>query len=202
MEQLKGFLAALAALSALVLISPLLLAIALWISLDSPGSIIFRQPRVGMNGKEFSIYKFRTMFDARYTRMPEIPPAQSEEEAKFRRDFCCERCVQPAGACDCETRAGRFLRATSLDELPQLWNIVRGDMTFVGPRPTLREQVAQYSPRERLRLAVKPGITGLAQVSGRNQITWDTKIALDLWYVEHRSLWLDFTILIRTLLRA
>jgi lipopolysaccharide/colanic/teichoic acid biosynthesis glycosyltransferase len=97
------------------------------------------------------------------------------------------------------TRAGRFLRKASLDELPQLWNVLRGDMTFVGPRPTLHYQVEHYSPRQRARLNAKPGITGLAQVSGRNELNWDQKIELDLWYVEHRSLWVDCKILFRTL---
>lgn len=192
----------LATLAALVLLSPLFLVIAACIKLDSRGSLLFSQPRVGRNGKAFRLYKFRTMWDTRHRPAPRIPPSRTQDEAKFRRDFCCESCARPLEECTCVTRAGGFLRRTGLDELPQLWNILRGDMTFVGPRPTLRYQVEQYSPRDRRRLEVKPGITGLAQVSGRNEISWEKKIELDLWYVEHRSLWLDCKILFRTFLQG
>jgi len=202
MDKVTRYFDVLGSLVALVLLSPLLLLIAVWVRLDSPGSAVFSQRRVGRNGKEFVLFKFRTMFHPRHTPTPVVPPPRTQEEAKFRRDFCCESCAHPLRECICVTRAGRFLRRTGLDELPQLCNVLRGDMTFVGPRPTLRYQVAEYSMRERLRLSVKPGITGLAQVSGRNEIPWEKKIELDVWYVEHRSLWLDCKIVFQTLLRG
>jgi len=160
----------------LLLTAPLLACIALWIKLDARGPVLFRQTRVGQAGRLFNILKFRTMVvDAEksgyYT---------AEHDARI-------------------TRAGAWLRRTSLDELPQLLNIVRGEMSVVGPRPTLPYQVAQYTPRQRRRLAVKPGVTGWAQVNGRNALAWPQRIELDVWYVEHQSLWLDLRILARTL---
>jgi lipopolysaccharide/colanic/teichoic acid biosynthesis glycosyltransferase len=202
MDQLRRTFDIVAALVGLVVFFPVLVLIALWIRLDSPGRIFFRQPRVGKNGREFAIYKFRSMYDQRYSSPPTVPPPRTSEEAKFRKDFCCETCARPVEECGCVTRAGRLLRKTGLDELPQLLNVIRGDMTFVGPRPTLRYQVEQYSQRERRRLQVRPGITGLAQVSGRNEITWEKKIELDLWYVENRGLWLDCKIVLWTLLQG
>jgi lipopolysaccharide/colanic/teichoic acid biosynthesis glycosyltransferase len=199
---IKRFLEILVSIVALLLLSPLFLAIAGLIKLDSHGSIFFRQPRVGWQGRVFVMYKFRTLFDPRYTPLPKVPAPQSAEEAKFRRDHCCEECGFPRAQCKCVTRVGRFLRKTSLDELPQLWNVLRGDMAFVGPRPTLPEQVEHYSERQHARFNAKPGITGLAQVSGRNALTWDQKIELDVWYVENRSLWLDCKILLQTLAGA
>lgn len=202
MDQVRRCFDIVASLAALLLLSPLFLVMGIWIRLDSSGRTLFSQPRVGRNGKEFLLFKFRTMLDPRHAPPPVVAPPQTEQEAKFRRDFCCETCARPLEQCICVTRAGRLLRKTGLDELPQLWNVLCGDMTFVGPRPTLRYQVEQYSSRERRRLAVKPGITGLAQISGRNKIPWDKKIELDLWYVEHRSLWLDCQILFLTLVRG
>ncbi|MFC8722677.1 sugar transferase [Kitasatospora sp. NPDC057198] len=150
---------------------PLGLLIALLIRATMGGPVIFRQTRSGRHGQEFRILKFRTMRDKHYEDEPDAPRI---------------------------TRLGALLRKTSLDELPQLWNVVRGDMGVIGPRPTLPEQVVHYSDRQRGRLALRPGLTGWAQVRGRNSITWPERIELDLWYVENRSLALDLRILALT----
>lgn len=163
------------ALLLLALLAPLLAALALWVKLDSPGPVFFRQTRVGRRGRLFTILKFRTMVvDA-------------------------ERSGYYTAAHDPRiTRAGAFLRRTSLDELPQLLNIVKGDMSIVGPRPTLPYQVEQYTDVQRRRLEVKPGVTGWAQIHGRNTLSWPQRIEYDIWYVDHQSLWLDLNILLRT----
>ncbi|WP_377272557.1 sugar transferase [Peterkaempfera sp. SMS 1(5)a] len=150
---------------------PLVLLIALLVRATMGGPVVFRQMRTGRDGVEFEILKFRTMRDRRFPDEEDAPRI---------------------------TRLGRLLRATSLDELPQLWNVIRGDMGVIGPRPTLPEQVVHYSPRQRGRLAVRPGLTGWAQVQGRNSISWPERIELDLWYIEHRSLRLDLRIVLRT----
>ena len=138
---------------------------------------MYRQTRVGRDGVDFELLKLRTMVvDA---ERKGAGPAVDKGDARI-------------------TRAGRVLRRLSLDELPQLWNVVRGEMSLVGPRPTLRYQVERYTPRQRRRLEVKPGITGWAQVHGRAALPWDERIELDVWYVEHRSPWLDLQILART----
>ncbi|WP_380281420.1 sugar transferase [Kitasatospora purpeofusca] len=150
---------------------PLGLVIALLIRCTTGGPVLFRQTRTGLHGKEFEILKFRTMRDRRFPEEPDAPRI---------------------------TRLGELLRRTSLDELPQLWNVVRGEMGVIGPRPTLPEQVVHYSGRQRGRLDVRPGLTGWAQVRGRNSITWPERIELDLWYVHNRSLGLDLRILLLT----
>ncbi|MFI9331545.1 sugar transferase [Kitasatospora sp. NPDC052868] len=150
---------------------PLGLLIALLIRCTMGGPVLFRQTRTGWRGKEFAILKFRTMRDRRFPEEPDAPRI---------------------------TWLGDLLRKTSLDELPQLWNVVRGEMGVIGPRPTLPEQVVHYSRRQRGRLDVRPGLTGWAQVQGRNSITWPQRIELDLWYVQHRSLPLDLRILALT----
>ncbi len=157
-----------------LLLAPLLTAVAVAVRLCLGSPVLYRQVRSGRNGREFTIVKFRTMAPERY-------PGEPDAERS--------------------TRFGRLLRAASLDELPQLWNVLRGDMSLIGPRPTLPEQVARYDERQRGRLAVRPGITGWAQVRGRNALTWPQRIELDLWYVEHRSPWLDARILALTLFR-
>jgi lipopolysaccharide/colanic/teichoic acid biosynthesis glycosyltransferase len=158
--------------------APIMAGVAAWIRRDSPGSPIFRQERIGYGGNPFTLFKFRTM------------RTRSEHAGTGHR----------VGATDTRvTRAGRVLRATSLDELPQLWNVLRGDMSIVGPRPTVAWQVTQYSPHERRRLLARPGITGLAQVRGRNSIPWSRRIEIDIEYVEHWSLRLDLEILAKTL---
>jgi lipopolysaccharide/colanic/teichoic acid biosynthesis glycosyltransferase len=137
--------------------------------LGSP--VLFRQVRPGMQGRAFTMVKFRTMTDERGPDGALLPDAQRL------------------------TPFGRFLRSSSLDELPELWNVLRGDMSLVGPRPLLMEYLPLYTPEQARRHEVRPGITGWAQVNGRNAISWDDKFALDVWYVNHRSLWLDVRIL-------
>ena len=156
------------------LLAPIVAVVAGLVRWRMGGPVLFRQARSGLHGHEFQIVKFRTMRPERFDGEPDA-----------------ERL----------TRLGAFLRATSLDELPQLWNVLRGDMSIIGPRPTLPEQVAHYSDRQRGRLAVRPGITGWAQVSGRNSISWPDRIELDLWYIAHRSLHLDMKILWLTVRR-
>ena len=167
----------LAAVSA-VLSAPAIAILAVAIRLESPGHPIYRQTRVGKDGEEFQIYKLRTM----------VAGAES---------IGAGLAIQEGD--DRITRLGAFVRRYSLDELPNLYNVLRGEMSIVGPRPTVPVQVQQYSERQRGRLSVKPGITGWAQVNGRASLPWDERIELDLWYVEHRSLALDLRILARSL---
>jgi len=162
---------------ALALSSPLLLGAMLAIRVESPGPVIYRQRRAGRGGKPFDVLKLRTMVDG-----AEHIGAGLAVNANDSRI----------------TRVGAFLRRSSLDELPNLLNVLRGEMTLIGPRPTLPAQVEQYTDRQRGRLAVKPGITGWAQVNGRASLPWSERIELDLYYVEHRSLSLDLRILLRT----
>ena len=160
-----------------VVASPLLAGIAAAIKLDDRGPIFFRQERIGLHGRPFRIVKFRTLAGA--------PP---QEPIDYLISAADPRI----------TGVGRFLRRWSLDELPQLWNVLRGEMSIVGPRPTLHYQVEQYDDFQRRRLEVRPGVTGWAQVSGRNELPWPERIELDVWYVENRSLWLDLRILAAT----
>ncbi len=162
---------------AAALTAPAVFVLALAIRLESRGHPIYTQTRVGLDGRLFSIYKLRTM--VRGAEFTGAGLAIQEGDDRI-------------------TRLGTFLRRYSLDELPNLWNVVRGEMSIVGPRPTLAVQVEHYTERQRGRLAVKPGITGWAQVNGRASLPWPERIELDLWYVEHRSLWLDLRILART----
>ena len=155
----------------LVLFMPLFTALAIWVSLDSRGGVFFGQERVGKDGRSFRLWKFRTM----------RPPRASE-------DLLATEAVRL-------TSLGRFLRSTSLDELPTLWNVLRGDMSLVGPRPLLPEYLPLYTAHQMRRHEVKPGITGWAQVNGRNAISWEEKFELDVWYVDHRSFLLDLKIL-------
>ncbi len=161
-----------------VLTAPLVALLAVAIRLESPGQAIYRQTRVGMDGRLFSIYKLRTM-----VRGAEITGAGLA--------------IQEGD--DRITRIGAFLRRYSLDELPNLWNVLRGEMSIIGPRPTLPVQVQRYTDRQRGRLAVKPGITGWAQINGRASLPWSQRIELDLWYLDHRSLALDLRIVLQTI---
>jgi lipopolysaccharide/colanic/teichoic acid biosynthesis glycosyltransferase len=161
----------------LVVAAPALAAAALAIKLEDGGPILYRQRRVGLGGREFELLKLRTMV-----------VGAEHQGAGFAVDEGDPRI----------TRAGRILRRLSLDELPQLWNVLRGDMSLIGPRPTLAYQVERYTSRQRRRLEVKPGLTGWAQVNGRARLSWDERIELDVWYVENRSPWLDVKILART----
>jgi len=161
----------------LVLTAPLLGLAALAVKLEDRGPVLYRQTRVGKNGTDFELLKLRTMVVGAET----MGAGYAVEEGDARI-----------------TRAGRILRKLSLDELPQLWNVVRGEMSVIGPRPTLRYQVERYDERQLRRLAVKPGITGWAQIHGRATLPWAERIELDVWYVEHRSPALDVKILART----
>jgi lipopolysaccharide/colanic/teichoic acid biosynthesis glycosyltransferase len=165
------------ALPGSVLTAPVIVLLALAIRLESPGHPIYRQTRTGKGGREFSIYKLRTM--VRGAEFTGAGLAIQEGDDRI-------------------TRIGAFLRRSSLDELPNLWNVLRGEMSIVGPRPTLPIQVEQYTDRQRGRLRVKPGITGWAQVNGRTSLPWSERIELDLFYIAHRSLLLDLRILWRT----
>ncbi len=164
-------------LSALVILSPLMALVAVLIKLTSQGSALFLQERAGLHGKPFRIVKFRSMVTG-----AEKAGAGYEIEEDDPR----------------VTAVGKWLRATSIDELPQLWNVLIGDMSIVGPRPCLMYQVASYDVEQARRLTVRPGMTGWAQIHGRNQIPWSRRIEFDLWYVDHLSLLLDTVISLQT----
>jgi lipopolysaccharide/colanic/teichoic acid biosynthesis glycosyltransferase len=163
---------------ALTLLSPFIaiLAIAIYLNMGSP--VVFSQLRGGKNNSAFTFYKFRTMTE------------QRDPDGKLLPDM--QRL----------TPLGKFLRQTSLDELPQLWNVLRGDMSLIGPRPFVAAYLERYTPEQARRHAVAPGITGWAQINGRNSISWEEKFQLDLWYIDHWSLWLDIKILIQTVIKV
>jgi lipopolysaccharide/colanic/teichoic acid biosynthesis glycosyltransferase len=161
----------------LAVAAPVLAAAAVAIKLEDGGPVLYRQRRVGLGGEEFELLKLRTMVVGAEHQGAGLAVNRGDPRI---------------------TRVGRVLRRLSLDELPQLWNVVRGDMSLVGPRPTLAYQVERYTARQRRRLEVKPGITGWAQVHGRAALPWADRIELDVWYVEHRSPRLDVRILLRT----
>jgi len=163
---------------ALIILSPLLVIISLVILIKMGMPILFKQMRPGLNGKPFFMYKLRTMTNEKDEKGN---PLSDEQRL---------------------TRLGRFLRSTSLDELPELFNVLKGDMSLVGPRPLLMQYLARYTPEQARRHEVKPGITGWAQVNGRNAITWEEKFALDVWYVDNWSLWLDIKILAMTVVKV
>jgi lipopolysaccharide/colanic/teichoic acid biosynthesis glycosyltransferase len=158
--------------SAMVILSPLILGLALALRITQGAPVLFRQQRPGLGGAPFTIYKFRTMLDA-------DPVEDASDNVRT-------------------TRLGRRLRSLSLDELPELWNVVKGDMSIVGPRPLLMAYISRYTPEQARRHEVRPGITGLAQVNGRNAISWDERFALDLQYVDEHDLRMDIGILVRT----
>jgi lipopolysaccharide/colanic/teichoic acid biosynthesis glycosyltransferase len=163
--------------TALVVTSPLLGLAVLAVKLEDRGPVLFKQTRVGKDGSDFELLKLRTMVVGAET----MGAGYAVDEGDSRI-----------------TRAGRLLRRLSLDELPQLWNVVRGEMSVIGPRPTLRYQVERYTPHQRRRLDVKPGVTGWAQIHGRAALPWAERIELDVFYVEHRTPLLDLKILART----
>ena len=162
----------------LVLLSPVIVVLAVLIRRKLGSPVLFRQVRPGWDGKPFEMIKFRSMKDAVDRNGVPLPDAQRL------------------------TSFGRKLRATSLDELPELWNVLKGDMSLVGPRPLLLEYLPLYSPEQARRHEVRPGVTGWAQVNGRNAISWQDKFELDVWYVEHRSIWLDLRIIFMTLVKV
>jgi exopolysaccharide biosynthesis polyprenyl glycosylphosphotransferase len=161
----------------LVVLLPLFLVVAILIKLDSPGPVFFLQDRVGKDGKIFKVFKFRTM------------TSDAPEKTKGKYIDKSNPYV---------TRVGKILRRTGVDELPQLINVLKGEMSLVGPRPTLPYQVAKYNEYQRKRLLMKPGITSWALIHGRNKLTWPERIEYDVWYVEHWSFWLDIKILFKT----
>jgi len=160
--------------SGLVVILPIVSVLALLVHFFLGAPMLFRQQRPGLYGQPFTMYKFRTMTEARDVQGNLLPDVERL------------------------TAFGKFLRSTSLDELPELFNVLKGDMSLVGPRPLLMQYLERYSPEQRRRHQVKPGITGWAQVNGRNALTWEEKFALDVWYVDHSSFWLDVKILALT----
>jgi len=166
------------AMVGLIIVFPLLMIIAIAVLVGMGRPIIFKQMRPGLNGKPFYMYKFRTMTN------------EKDDHGNLLSD---EMRL---------TRLGRFLRSTSLDELPELFNVLKGDMSLVGPRPLLMQYLDRYTPEQARRHEVKPGITGWAQVNGRNAITWEEKFALDVWYVDNWSLWLDMKILAITVVKV
>ncbi len=182
-------LSVLAAVVLLVLIAPLLVVIAIAIKLDSPGPVIFRQLRAARYGRPFLMYKFRTMVADAEQRLHEVLDQNEEATGKLLRIPDDPRV----------TRVGAFLRRTSLDELPQLLNVIQGDMVFVGPRPPWYAEFLRYNPRECARLLITPGLTGLWQISGRKDADFKTMVALDLQYLRRRNLILDLYIVIMTL---
>lgn len=172
---MKRLFDSVAAASGLLLLALPLLILALLIRRRLGSPVLFRQVRPGMNGQPFEMVKFRTMTDARGPGGALLPDAERL------------------------TAFGRFLRSSSLDELPELWNVLKGDMSLVGPRPLLMEYLPLYSPHQARRHDVRPGLTGWAQINGRNALSWEQKFALDTWYVDNRSFWLDIKIIGRTI---
>lgn len=173
--RLKRAFDVVAATAALVLLAPVLVSLTIMVRRRMGSPALFRQVRPGLHGRPFEMIKFRTMRDA------VGPEGQPLPDAERLTDF------------------GRWLRATSLDELPELWNVLRGDMSLVGPRPLLMEYLPLYTPEQARRHEVRPGVTGWAQVNGRNALSWDQKFALDVWYVDRHTLWLDVKIILLTL---
>lgn len=171
---LKRLLDIIIAFLALILLSPLYFYVAYKVKKNLGSPVLFRQVRPGLHGKPFEMIKFRTMKDAVDEQGNPLP--DNERLTPF----------------------GQMLRSTSLDEMPELWNVIKGDMSIVGPRPLLMEYLPLYSPEQAKRHDVRPGMTGYAQVNGRNAISWDEKFKLDTWYVENQSIWLDFKIMLKT----
>ena len=179
-----------AAAIGLIFLSPVfaIVALAVWVTSPRGASIVFHQKRAGLHGLPFTLYKFRTMTPDAEAMRDELEPLNRHKGSPYFKAANDPRV----------TPLGRFLRRTSLDELPQLWNVLRGEMSLVGPRPSLIGEFEQLTPLQRKRVLVKPGITGLPQVNGRSNLSFETWMELDIHYVEHFSLWLDLLILLRT----
>jgi len=161
-----------------LVLSPVFVIVTLALLCEHDGPVFFRQARPGLHGRPFTLIKFRSMREAYGADGTPLPDSERL------------------------TRLGRLLRSTSLDELPELWNVIRGEMSIVGPRPLLVRYLARYSPEQARRHDVRPGLTGYAQIKGRNSLSWDEKLALDTWYVDHRSLWLDLRIIAATVIQV
>ena len=174
-----------------IAISPILLVIAIWIYKDSPGPVIFKHTRIGKDGKPFPCYKFRSMCVDAKEKLEELLANDGEARAEWERDFKLKNDPRI-------TKSGAFLRKTSLDELPQIFNVLRGEMSLVGPRPIIQEELERYGEHAADYLMVKPGITGMWQVSGRSDIDYEERVMLDSWYVRNWSVWLDIMLLWRT----
>ncbi|EHR9038733.1 TPA: sugar transferase [Clostridium perfringens] len=172
----------------LIIFLPILIIIAVAIKLDSKGPIVFGHIRIGKNGQEIKVYKFRSMVQNAQEVFNNFTP---EQKAEFNKNFKLENDPRI-------TRVGSFLRKTSLDELPQLWNIIKGDMSVVGPRPIVKKEIIKYGDSFGKVFSVKPGLTGYWQANGRSDTTYDERVDMDLYYVDNRSLGLDFKILIQT----
>lgn len=175
-----------------ICISPILLIIALWIYIDSPGPVIFKHMRVGKDGKEFPCYKFRSMCVDAKAKLEELLQNDPQARAEWEKDFKLKHDPRI-------TRSGAFLRKTSLDELPQIFNVLKGEMSLVGPRPIIREEMKRYKNHINDYLMVKPGIAGMWQCSGRSDIEYGERVNMDSWYVRNWSIWLDIMILWKTL---
>ena len=176
---IKRILDFILALLALVCLSPLLLLVTIWLHFANKGAgAFFLQERPGLHERIFKVIKFKTMTDERDADGNLLPDAERL------------------------TKVGKFVRSTSIDELPQLWNVLRGDMALIGPRPLLPEYLPWYTERERLRHTVRPGMSGWAQVNGRNNLSWDKKLSLDVYYVEHLTLWIDLEVFLKTIINV
>jgi sugar transferase EpsL len=175
MQAIKRLFDLIITIPALIILSPFLAILATLVAILMGSPVLFRQKRPGLHGQPFWLLKFRTMTDARDDNGAMLPDAVRL------------------------TSFGRFLRATSLDELPEFWNVLRGDMSLVGPRPLLMQYMSRYTPEQARRHEVKPGVTGWAQINGRNALTWEEKFKLDVWYVDNRSILLDIKIMGKTI---
>lgn len=199
---LKRWLDVLIAITLLILLAPLLLVIALAIKLDSPGPVLYVQRRGGLHGRLFDFYKFRSMTNGHDHSLEHRQFAAAYIKGQTAESQCDEQgrsIYKPATNGHHVTRVGRWLRRTSLDELPQLINVIKGDMSLVGPRPSIDYEVAMYTERQRQRLTVLPGLTGWAQIHGRSSLKFDQIVNLDLEYITHRSLSKDLQILLATI---
>ena len=187
-EVIKRIIDIVASFTGLIVLSPLMLVVSILIKLESKGEVIFKQKRVGLNGKEFYMYKFRSMV-VNAEELKEKLAAQNEMSGPMFKMKDDPRV----------TKVGKFIRKTSLDELPQLWNVLKGDMSLVGPRPSLPKEVAQFEDWMHRRLEVKPGLTCYWQVSGRNNIDFEDWMKLDIRYVEERNLFVDIKLIFKTI---
>lgn len=185
---LKRIFDFISSLIGLIIFFPIIIIIAVAIKLDSKGPIVFGHTRVGNNGKEIKVYKFRSMVKNAQEVFNNFTP---EQKAEFNKNFKLENDPRI-------TKVGKFLRKTSLDELPQLWNIIKGDMSVVGPRPIVKKEIIKYGDSFKKVFSVKPGLTGYWQANGRSDTTYEERVAMDLYYVDNRSLSLDFKIIIQT----
>jgi lipopolysaccharide/colanic/teichoic acid biosynthesis glycosyltransferase len=188
-DALKRFLDIVGGLAGLVILSPLVLVVALITKLTDNGSVLYRHSRVGLHGQEFTCYKFRTMVPDADEMKPDILHMNHHDDDRTFKLPCDPRL----------TRFGRWLRRASIDEVPQLWNVVKGDMSLVGPRPPIPEEVERYTQADMGRLLVKPGLTCIWQVSGRSELAFPIQLRLDLEYIETRSLWLDLKLVLLTI---